>query len=57
VGAASTRAAVTVGGNVRLTSGKETESISALWSVSARFILLYNILDKYLLDLKVDKYP
>jgi hypothetical protein len=33
VGAASIREAVTVGGNVRLTSGKETESISALWSV------------------------
>jgi len=33
VGAASTKVAVTVGGNAHLTSGKETESISALWNV------------------------
>jgi hypothetical protein len=33
VGAASTKVAVTVGGNVPLTYGKETESISALWNV------------------------
>ena len=32
VGAASTKAAATVGGNAPLTSGKETESISALWN-------------------------
>jgi hypothetical protein len=34
VGAASIKQAVTVGDNVLLTFGKETESISAIWNVS-----------------------
>ena len=33
MGAASTKAAVTVGVNAPLTSGKETETISASWNV------------------------
>ncbi len=33
VGAAFTKAALTVGGNVPLTSGKETGIISAFWNV------------------------
>jgi hypothetical protein len=46
VGAASIREAVTVGGNVRLTSGKKTESISALWSVWGLKVFLINYLSE-----------
>jgi len=42
VGAASIGEAVTAGGNVRLTSGKKTESISAHWSMCGLNVFLIN---------------
>jgi hypothetical protein len=56
VGAASTREAVTAGDSVRLTSGKETESISSLRSCSYRGFSCSKHLTKYLYDLMIDKY-